>query len=120
MGAAAAAWLRSCAGLAAGSGLLGAAEALVNPAPANLMPGFRLTGALFRRRLPLPPEPLPQRPHRMALGALALEEEEAPRGRPLRTTPDRLSMAHTHSCSSSWPGGGEGSNEPDGRSNAVA
>jgi hypothetical protein len=40
----------------------------------------------------------------MALGALVLEEEEPPLGRPLKITPERLSMAHRQTCSSRFPG----------------
>ena len=73
--------------------------------PGHLMAGVRLTGAVLWSRLPAspPPRPLPHLPQRIAFGALAFEEEEAPRGRPLRTTPERLSMAQTQSCSSSSP-----------------
>jgi hypothetical protein len=66
--------------------------------------GLRVKGAVLRSR-PAPAADcgaFPQRPQSTALGALALEDAEAPRGRPLRTTPERLSMAQTHICSSSW------------------
>jgi len=93
-------------GAAVGDGLPGRGRAPPMSAPGHLMAGLRLTGAVLRSRLPVspPPRPLPHLPQRMAFGALAFEDEEAPRGKPLRMTPDRLSMAQTQSCSSSSPG----------------